>query len=219
MFFSLLLLLLLAVFDSVHDVAAAPLPTPQQISCVSLLCLCAWLGVLFFLSIHNPWILCCVVGFSHHRSALVCCVWFPADHWRRRRAAAHNQKRARESLHWFEVMTKLMDSWNHDVKKQLVNGIYASSLSLSVSCSFSHFLSSISSSLVWDARFTHTRLGGGWTVGGSHRFICAMDTTYLFLYQYKKKEEKNWLIDRPSSESLDRLPISLRRRVYSRQMR
>lgn len=91
----------------------------------------------FFLSIHNPWILCCVVGFSHHRSALVCCVWFPADHWRRR-AAAHNQKRARESLHWFEVMTKLMDSWNHDVKKQLVNGIYASSLSLSL-C-LAHFL-------------------------------------------------------------------------------
>lgn len=135
MFFSLLLLLLLLCLILYMTLLPGPLPTPKHISCVSLLCLCASLG--FFLSIHNPWILCCVLAFLIIAvSALVCCVWFPADHWRRRRAAAHNQKRARESLHWFEVMTKLMDSWNHDVKKQLVNGIYASSLSLCLA----HFL-------------------------------------------------------------------------------
>lgn len=69
-------------------------------------------------------------------------------------------------------------------------------LSLSVLLIFSFSLLYFIESRVRWSIYTHST-GGGWTVGGSHRFICAMDTTYLFLYQYKKREK---LTHRPTFE-------------------
>lgn len=135
-----------------------------------------WIALLddfFFLSIHNPWIF---VGFSHHQQQPVqcLCVIFNRSHWQCWSKA--QSKLLRERPLWFEVMTKLMDSWNHDVKKQLVKW----------NLRFFISLFSLSLTLFYSLRrsvYTPTVVG---LFSSKKKLLLLCHGYRLLLYQYKK---------------------------------